>query len=287
MVSAGADGSAGLCVVGRPGRRLDGWPDRSGGPEGERVEVVGEGRPGGPGAGAGGGFQAGAVEPVASFEVADAAFGADAELREPAVGLAGVWGVVAADEQPVWFGQVRADGAGLEAAVEGDLAWAQLEVFESLAGGWQELGLVERADAGAGGEGQAAGAAARVLAQLAELHDVAELGRLVELALADRSRVGVADRDQPVADRLARQPQPDLGAHPGGQLAQALQPLGRPRLWAHAAAASGPPQAGRQRRARERAHAAGRPAGALRGSRRRATRRLRRSAAAPARGSGR
>src|SRR3954469_16744047 len=181
-------------------------PARSGGPEGERVEVVGEDRPGGPGAGAGVAFQARSVEAVASFEVADAALGADAELGQPAVGLAGVRGVVAADEQPVRFGQVLADGAGLEAAVEGDLAWAQVEVFESLAGGWQELGLVERADAGAGRQDQPAGAAARVLAQLGELHDRAELGRLVELALADRSRVGVADRNQPVFDRLAREP---------------------------------------------------------------------------------
>src|SRR3954465_13881451 len=116
MVSAGADGSAGLCVVGRPGRRLDGWPDRSGGPEGERVEVVGEDRPGGPGACAGVAFQAGAVgagrsfegggvEAVASLGGAVAPWGAGGNLGEPAVGLAGVWGVVAADEQPVWFGQ--------------------------------------------------------------------------------------------------------------------------------------------------------------------------------------
>src|SRR4051794_41760026 len=129
MVSAGADGSAGLCVVGRPGRRLDGWPDRSGGPEGERVEVVGEDRPGGPGACAGVAFQAGAVEAVASFEVADAAFGADAELREPAVGLAGVWGVGGADEQPGWVGEGGGGGGGVGSAGVGGPAGAPLEGF--------------------------------------------------------------------------------------------------------------------------------------------------------------
>lgn len=140
---------------------------RSGGSQGERVEVVGEDRPGGPGAGAGVAFQAGSVEAVAALEVADAAFGANAELGQPAVGLAGVRGVVAADEQPLRFGQVFADGAGREAAVERDLPRAQPKLAQSLTGGGQQVALVERADAAAGGQDQAAGAAARVLADSA------------------------------------------------------------------------------------------------------------------------
>src|SRR4051812_33108082 len=105
MVSAGSDGCEGCGVVGllRAGARA--WPtagaaargrgrrrEGSGGSEGQRVEVVGENRPGGPGASAGVAFQAGSVEAVAPLEVADAAFGADAEAGEPAVGLAGVRG---------------------------------------------------------------------------------------------------------------------------------------------------------------------------------------------------
>jgi hypothetical protein len=71
--------------------------------------------------------------------VADAAFGADAELRQAAVGLARVWGVVAADEQPIGRGQVRVDGAGLETAVERDLPWPEVELLEALAGRGQQL----------------------------------------------------------------------------------------------------------------------------------------------------
>ena len=52
--------------------------------------------------------------------------------------FSGVWGVLAADEQPIGFGQVLSDGAGLEAAVERDLARAQLKVAEALAGGGQQ-----------------------------------------------------------------------------------------------------------------------------------------------------
>src|SRR4051794_25075222 len=99
---------------------------------------------------------------------------------------------MAADEQPIGRGQVRADGAWGEAAVERDLSRPQVELAQSLAGRRQQLRLVERTDAGAGRQDQAAGAAARVLAELGELHDVAELGRLAQLAFADRARVGVA-----------------------------------------------------------------------------------------------
>ena len=80
--------------------------------------------------------------------------------------------------------------------------------------------LVGGADLAGGGQDQAAGAAARVLTELGELHDVAELGRGPELAFADRPCVGVADRDQPVFDRLARETQGDLRADLLGQLGQ-------------------------------------------------------------------
>src|SRR3954451_20334732 len=107
-------------AVGRAGcwsaRAASGEPcsDRSGGSEAEGVEVVGEDRPGGPGARAGVAFQARSVEPVASFEVTDAALGAAAESGKSPVGLARARGRVSADEQSLWFGQMRAPRAGLK-----------------------------------------------------------------------------------------------------------------------------------------------------------------------------
>src|SRR3954470_13930257 len=116
MLSGGPDGIGGSALArlsGPLGRR-----GRSGGAKRERVEVVGKDRPGGPGTRAGVALQARAVEAVAALEAADAPFGADAGRRQSAVGLAGVWGVLARDEQPVGPGQVVAHGAVSEAAVE-------------------------------------------------------------------------------------------------------------------------------------------------------------------------
>jgi len=59
----------------------------SAGSDGEGVEVVGQDRPGGPGSGAVVAFESGSAQAVAAFEVADAAFGADPELRQAPVGL--------------------------------------------------------------------------------------------------------------------------------------------------------------------------------------------------------
>src|SRR4051812_27280391 len=234
---ARVSGSAGLPWVGRQ-------PSRSCGAQRERVEVVGEDRPGGPGARAGVALEPGSVEAVASLEVADAAFGADAELGQPAVRLAAVRGVVATDEQPRGLGEVLADGAGLEAAVERDLSWPQLKVAEAVAGGGQQVGLVERPDAGARWEDQAPSAAARVLTQFGELHDVPELGRRAQLALADRPGVRIADRHQPVGDRLAREPQLDLRAHLLSQLTELLEPISGRLLGTGAATSRTLPQPG-------------------------------------------
>ena len=52
----------------------------------------------------------------------------------------------------------------------------------------------------AGGQDEAACAFARVFGDLADLRDVAKLGRFAELALADRASVGICERHQPVAD---------------------------------------------------------------------------------------
>ena len=66
----------------------------------------------------------------------------------------------------------------------------------------EQVGFVGRADLGGQREDQAAGPLAGVLAQLGDLHHGPELGRLTQLALADRPGVGVADRDQPIGDLL-------------------------------------------------------------------------------------
>src|SRR3954451_18394567 len=84
----------------------------SGGADGERVEVVGEDRPGGPGAGALVAFQTGSAQAVAAFEVADAALGADPEPGESPVGLARAGRLASGDERSVWGRQVLGDGAG-------------------------------------------------------------------------------------------------------------------------------------------------------------------------------
>ena len=79
--------------------------------------------------------------------------------------------MAAGDEDALGVGQVLGDADGEEAAVERDLAWAQVQALEFGGGGGQQVGLVGRADLAGGGDDQAAGAAAGVLAQLGELDD--------------------------------------------------------------------------------------------------------------------
>ena len=74
--------------------------------------------------------------------------------------------LAAGDEDALGVGQVLGDADGEEAAVERDLAWAQVQALEFGGGGGQQVGLVGRADLAGGGDDQAAGAAAGVLAQL-------------------------------------------------------------------------------------------------------------------------
>src|SRR5215207_3018052 len=112
------------------------------GSDGERVEVVGEDRPGGPGALAVVAFEAAAVESVAALEVADASFGADSEFRQAPVGALGAGGAAAGDEDAVGAGQVLVDGAGREAAVEREVARANAERVDLAGGGGQQVRLV-------------------------------------------------------------------------------------------------------------------------------------------------
>src|SRR5688572_4677768 len=81
----------------------------SGGPDGERVEVVGQDCPGGPGLRSAVAFEAAALESVAALEVADAALDADPEARQAPVGASGAGGLAAGDEHAIWPGQVLGD----------------------------------------------------------------------------------------------------------------------------------------------------------------------------------
>jgi hypothetical protein len=94
----------------------------SGGSDGEGVEVVGEDRLSDRGSGSVEASEAAAAQSVATFEVTDAAFGSDAVARQPAVGAFGAGALLAGDVGGGRVGQVLADGAGLEATVDGDLA---------------------------------------------------------------------------------------------------------------------------------------------------------------------
>src|SRR3954451_1874018 len=145
--------------------------------------------------------------------MAGAAFGADAEPGQATVGLRGPRAVAAWDGRAVWCWDVLDDGASSEPAVQRDLPRPEVEFVQSLPGVRQQHVLVAIADLAGERQDQAAGAAASVLAQLGDLDDGAELGRVAQLALADRPGVRVGHRDQPVVDRLPGHAPFDLLAH--------------------------------------------------------------------------
>jgi len=93
-------------------------------------------------------FEAGSAQAVAAFEVADAAFAADPELRESAVGLFRAGRLAAGDERSVRRREMLLDGAGRKAAIERELARAQTELVEPVAGPGDEVALVRRPDLG-------------------------------------------------------------------------------------------------------------------------------------------
>src|SRR5215207_6356918 len=96
----------------------------SAGSDRERVEVVGEDRPAGPGPHSFMALQARAAQAVAALEVADAALGAGPVARAAFAGAPGA-GFVAAGELDLLVGEVGEcvlGRAGQEAAVANDLA---------------------------------------------------------------------------------------------------------------------------------------------------------------------
>src|SRR3954447_12793819 len=172
----------------------------SGGVDGERVEVVGEDRPAGPDPLALVALQPAAAQPVAALEVADAALGTGAEAREALAGAARAGFVAAGHEHPLGrelrelvLGHLRPEGA-----VDGHLSRLQAEPFELGRCLSKQRVLARVAGRAGGGQDEPAGAAAGVGADLGDLRDVAKLVGLTELALADRPRVRVGDRDHPI-----------------------------------------------------------------------------------------
>src|SRR5580704_2188 len=77
---------------------------------------------------------------------------------------------------------------------------------------------------------------------LADLEDIPELVWLAELALADRASIRVEHRHQPVADRLAFDPELDLCGDSLGQVDRLLQSRDRCKLSLCAAAPRSPPR---------------------------------------------
>ena len=181
----------------------------SSGSDGERVSVVGEDAPLGPDPLAVVAFEPAAVHPVAAFEVADPSFGAGSVSPQPALGASepGCWRPAMNTRRGRRAGERGAGRSGVEPAVERDLrgripSRAARQQFRAAA-------CSRPGCRSATGPGRTSPLAPRlgVLGHLRDLRDVPELVRLAELALADRPRVRVGERHDPVLDRLARDAQ--------------------------------------------------------------------------------
>jgi hypothetical protein len=115
-------------------------------------------------------------------------------------------------------------------SVQRDLARPEAEIGQALADLFEELVFVGRSDRGRERNDQAVGAAASVRTQLGDLHRGAELGRVAQLALADRASVGIAHRHEPVGDFLAAYAVRDLLADLRRALGEQFDVLGRIEL---------------------------------------------------------
>src|SRR5664279_3045458 len=106
----------------------------SSGSDGERVSVVGEDRPSGPDLLAFVAFEAGPVQAVAAFEVADPSFGAGSVALHSALGAFGAGLLAAGDEHPVRREAViverLAGRADVEPTIERDLFRGDPQPFE-------------------------------------------------------------------------------------------------------------------------------------------------------------
>ena len=152
--------------------------------------------------------------------------------------------LAAGDEDAVGAGEGFGDAERKEPAVERELARSEVGSLELGGGRGEQVGLVGRSDLGGHGDDQAARAAAGVLADLCQLNDVAELGRLAQLALADRPCVGIGHRHQPVGDLLPGQPLADLPGDLCRAVGELVDPACSSELGLRAAAAGALAQVG-------------------------------------------
>src|SRR5947208_1293435 len=204
----------------------------SAGPDGERVKVVSEDRPGAPGSHSRLSLQAGSAQPVAALEVTDAALRSGAVAAEPSLCSSRAGLLAPGDEHPLGRELVESFGgrALLEPAIQRDLPRSQPEPLQLARRGGEQLALARIAQLGRSWQDEPACPTPGVLRDLANLKHVAELVGLAELALADRTGVGVEHGHQSICDRLPGDPQLDLRRDALGPVCELFQPRDRAKL---------------------------------------------------------
>src|SRR6476646_3715402 len=202
--------------------------------DGEGVGVVAQDRPSGPDLPAFVSLEPGSVHTVAAFEVTDPALGAGSVARQPSLGAPAAGLLAAGDEHPLGGEAViverLAGRAQVEAAVERYLAGSDPEPGQLADRVGQQRVLGGVPQPGRGWDDQPARSAPGVLGHFADLTDVPEFVGLAELTLPDGPGVRVGDRDQPVDDRLPRDPLLDLGGDLLAPIRELLQLRRRPAL---------------------------------------------------------
>src|SRR5918994_5208566 len=154
MRTAAPLGSAAVSAfVGARAGEVRAWEMVSGGPDGERVEVVGEDAPAGPGLLAVMAFQPGPAQAVAALEVTDAALDAGAVARLALAGSSRAGLVAAGDEHARAVGDGVAGRAGLKAALADHLLWGDPEPVELGDRVWEQCVLGRVPGSGGGRQG--------------------------------------------------------------------------------------------------------------------------------------
>jgi hypothetical protein len=163
------------------------------GSDGERVSVVGQERPSGPDLPALVAFETRSVQAVATFEVTDPAYAAGPVALQPSLSACAGGLLAAGDEHPLRVhGVERVVGrAEVEPAIQRNLLDRDPHARELGDGVGQQRVLRGVPQPGCRGDDQPGGTGAGVLGDLRDLRDIPKLVGFAELALADRTRVGI------------------------------------------------------------------------------------------------